>query len=122
MFNRNNQYQNNQFQNDMSSYPSYNSSSRLDNFNTTNIVKVTSLDEAIMRTVVRPSDMVYFNQGKDEFYNVRVDMNGNKSWQTFTFTVPNNDEDLPVRKSDLAVFDERLKVLEDKIKVVPENG
>ena len=115
MFNQNNQYQN--------GTPVFNTqNSRFDNFCNTNVFKVTSLDEAIMRTNTRPSDMVYFNQGKDEFYNVRVDMNGNKSWQTFAFTVPNNNEDLPVRKSDLAAFDERLKALEDKIKVVPENA
>lgn len=83
----------------------------------TNVYKVTSLDEAIMKTNVRNSEMVWFNQGKDEFYCVRVDINGNKSWQIFTYSMPNVNANIPVMKSDYDVLVSRLEALEAKIGV-----
>jgi hypothetical protein len=81
----------------------------------TNVYKVTSLDEAIMKTNARNSEMVYFNQGKDEFYCIRVDMNGNKTWQIFTYTIPNNNVNVPVMKSEYDALVARFNALEAKL-------
>lgn len=81
----------------------------------TNVIKVTSLEEAVMQTTRRPSDMVYFNQDKDEFYNVKVDYDGRKSWAIFTYTVPNPDVNTPVSKADIAGLVARVDALEAKI-------
>lgn len=82
----------------------------------TNVYKVTSLDEAIMKTNTRNSEMVWFNQGRDEFYCVRVDMNGNKTWQVFTYTVPNVNTNVPVMKPEYDALVARLEALENKFK------
>lgn len=87
----------------------------------TNVYKVTSLDEAIMKTNTRNSEMVWFNQSKDEFYCVRVDMNGNKSWQIFNYTIHSTNSNVPVMKSDYDALVARLEALEAKFKEVPAN-
>lgn len=81
----------------------------------TNVVKVTSLEEAVMQTTRRPSDMVYFNQDKDEFYNVKVDYEGRKTWATFTFALPNPEANAPITKADFSSIVERVSALEAKI-------
>ena len=81
----------------------------------TNVIKVTSLDEAIVQTNRRPSDMVYFNQDKDEFYNVKVDYDGRKSWATFTYTVPNPDANAPASKAEVSALAERISAMESKL-------
>jgi hypothetical protein len=81
----------------------------------TNIVKVTSLEEAIMRTTVRPSDMVYFNQDKDEFYNVKIDYEGRKTWATFPYSIPNSDVNVPASKADILGLTSRIEALEAKL-------
>lgn len=87
----------------------------------TNVFKVTSLDEAIMKTNARNSEMVYFNQGKDEFYCIRVDMNGNKTWQVFAYSTPNVNANLPVMRADYDALVARLDTLEAKLKEVGTN-
>ena len=84
----------------------------------TNVLRVTSLDEAIMKTNARNSEMVYFNQSKDEFYNVRVDMYGNKTWQTFPYSIPNTGNNIPVSRADFDAFVARFEALEAKFKEV----
>lgn len=81
---------------------------------TTNISKVTSLEEAIMRTNTRNSEMVYFNQSRDEFYNIRVDINGNKSWQIFVYNVPNPNVNVPASRADVDALTQRIEKLEQK--------
>ena len=49
-----------------SAYPAYGSASRSYPF--TNVAYVTSLEEALIRTTQFNSDMIYFNQDKNEFY------------------------------------------------------
>ena len=82
---------------------------------TTNVIKVTSLDEAIMQTTRRPSDMIYFNQDRDEFYNVKVDYEGRKTWATFIFSLPNPMENTPVTRADFSALVEKVNALEAKI-------
>ena len=79
-----------------SNFNSYNYSSQLES----NIIRVTSLEEAIMRTPNRPCDVVFFNQDKDEFYRVKVDYYGKKIWSTFNFSAPNNEDFAPVTRSE----------------------
>lgn len=86
-----------------------------DGFGNTNVYKVTSLEEAIMKSNMRPSETVYFHQTKNEFYNVRVDVNGNKSWQTFTYNIPNPVENTSVSKADFDALAARIAVLEGKL-------
>lgn len=78
----------------------------------TNVYKVTSLEEAIMKSNSRPSETVYFNQSKNEFYNVRIDVNGNKTWQTFVYNVLNSTDDFQISKSDFDALVARVAKLE----------
>ena len=78
----------------------------------TNILRVTSLDEAIMKTAGVGSDVVYFDQSKDFFYRVKVDQYGNKSWKTFSFSFSDAVSDGPAMKSDINEILSRLEALE----------
>lgn len=81
----------------------------------TNVFRVTSLDEAIMKTNARGSEVVYFHQTKDEFYVVRVDVNGNKFWQTFPYSVPNANVNAPVNRAEFDALAAKLAELETKL-------
>ena len=54
----------------------------------TNKIYVTSLDDALSRPAPRGSEMVYFHQDANEFYVVKTDVDGRKSWMGFTYLVP----------------------------------
>lgn len=54
----------------------------------TNVAYVTSLEEALIRTTQFNSDMIYFNQDRNEFYRVRVDTEGRKGYLTFVYNLP----------------------------------
>lgn len=80
-----------------------------------NVAYVTSLEEALIRTTQFNSDMIYFNQDRNEFYRVRVDTNGRKSYLTFVYSLPeqmtqtNND-------ANYASLVARIEALEKLIK------
>lgn len=74
----------------------------------TNMYLVTSLEEALMKTTVPNSDMVYFHQDQNLFYRVKVDLEGRKSWAQFSYIVPDVSRSVPATVGD-------LKDLEDKI-------
>ena len=76
----------------------------------TNITLVTSLEEAIMRTNARPSDMVYFDQGKDILYRVRVDMDGKKYWKEIPILV-NQDGNSYVNRLEFDALSEKVNKL-----------
>lgn len=82
----------------------------------TNIVYVTSPEEALMRSNQRNSDNVYFNQDKAEFYRVKVDTEGRKMWQSFSYNMPDPDATAPAFKSDLTGIMERIARLEALLK------
>lgn len=88
----------------------------------TNVIKVTSLEEAIMQSVTRSSETVYFHQEKPEFYNVRVDINGIKSWQTFKYSVPGTAPIEPVSKEMYDALEARISALENITKEASENA
>lgn len=98
--------------------PIYNYTSQMN----TNVYRVTSLEEAIMRTTARPSDMVYFNQDKDEFYRVKVDIEGKKCWATFMFTAPKPIQPVPVDSSEIEALKERLRIIEDRLLIKKEDN
>lgn len=87
----------------------------------TNVLRVTSLEEAIMRTSTAGSDVVYFHQDKDVFYRIRVDMNGNKTWKAFAFTVAEGDaSSASVSRNELTPLVERISELERRLNEMKE--
>lgn len=87
----------------------------------TNIIRVTSLEEAVMRTTTRNSDMVYFDQDRDVFYRVRVDWDGKKTWAEFQFTLPAIQDTTPVSKNDFQALVTKVDQLEAMLKEA-QNG
>lgn len=82
----------------------------------TNIQYVTSLEEALSRSYTRGSENVYFHQDQQVFYRIRVDADGRKYWQEFTYSTPKPSEDtIPVVKSDLTDIVERLQRIENYV-------
>lgn len=79
----------------------------------TNIMYVTSPEEALIRTDRRNSDVVYFDQDKNVFYRVRVDMDGRKSWAQFSYNTPNAETTAPATKEDILQLSERITRLEE---------
>jgi hypothetical protein len=82
-----------------------------------NIIKVTSLDEAIMRTNLRNCEMVYFDQNGKTFYIVRVDGVGNKSWNIQSYdniSNTNPNPTIPATKDDILALTARIEALEKK--------
>ena len=89
----------------------------------TNAIFVTSLEEALIKTTERNSDMYYFHQDKFEFYRVKVDMEGRKSWAIFHYNAPNQEDSIPATKADILALTERLEALESakEVKVAPRS-
>jgi hypothetical protein len=86
----------------------------------TNIVRVTSLEEAIMRTTQPGSDMMYIHQDKDVLYRVKVDFDGKKSWGEFPIVVPNQADTTPATKADINAVLARIEALEARNNVSEE--
>ena len=82
---------------------------------TGNVIRVTSIEDAIMRTNQYGSEMVYFHQDKNVFYLVKMDMNGRKTWQEFPFTVPNQNDVVPATKGDMQTLLARIEAIEAKL-------
>lgn len=79
---------------------------------TTNKIYVISLEDALSRSAPRGSEMVYFHQDRNEFYVVKTDVDGRKSWLGFPYSLPNQDENTPATKADLKDVLTRLERLE----------
>lgn len=80
----------------------------------TNKIYVTSLEDALNRMAPRGSEMVYFHQDANEFYVVKTDGDGRKSWMGFNYTIPNPDTNTPATKADLKELLARIERLECK--------
>ena len=90
-----------------------------------NIIRVMSLDEALMRNNVPGSENVYFDQDRDVFYRVRTEWDGRKLFGTFSYGAEQPVAPVPPTPApDLGAFETRLKALEEKVfpKEVVENG
>lgn len=81
-----------------------------------NISLVMSLEEAIYKSTVKNSDNVHFNQNVDEFYRVKVDSEGRKSWQIFPYGRADQNLNTPATKADILALSDRLDRLEGKQK------
>lgn len=92
--------------------PHYNTYQPRVQFNT-NVAYVTSLEEALIKTNMYNSDMIYFDQDKNVFYRVKVDQEGRKTWAQFQYNMPNQGDNVPATKEDIRVLTERIKALED---------
>lgn len=88
----------------------------------TNVQKVISLDDAIMRSNIRNSEMIYLNQSNNEMYVVRVDVNGNKSWQTFIVSLQQYNDATHVSPADFIALCARVDALEGKNSEVTNNA
>lgn len=80
----------------------------------TNKIYVTSLEDALNRMSPRNSEMVYFHQDANEFYVVKTDADGRKTWMGFAYSIPNQDATTPATKADLNAIIARLEKLESK--------
>lgn len=80
----------------------------------TNKIYVTSLEDALNRAASRGSEMVYFHQDANEFYVVKTDADGRKSWMGFQYVIPNQDANTPATKADINSLIERIEKLEGK--------
>ena len=89
-------------------YNSYTAQPRLNS----TVVVVTSLEEALIRTSECNSDMVYFHQDKNEFYRVKVDSEGRKSWAAFPYSLHNQEDTTPATKADIRDLVTRVEALE----------
>lgn len=90
-----------------------------------NIIRVMSLEEALMRNNVPGSENVYFDQDRDVFYRVRTEWDGRKLFGTFSYGPEQPVAPVtPTPAPDLSAFETRLKALEEKVfpKEVAENG
>ena len=65
----------------------------------TNIVFVTSAEEAVMRTP-NDADMVYIHQSKPVMYRVIADMWGRKSVAEYPYIVPTPENSAPVTRAE----------------------
>lgn len=80
---------------------------------TSNVITVTSLEEAIMRSTTRNSDMTYFHQDQNIFYRVKVDMEGRKTWAQFNYNVPDPNTNVPATRADIQALADRIVKLEN---------
>lgn len=87
----------------------------------TNVILVTGIEEALMKSTERNSDYVYFNQDKPVFYRVKVDGEGRKAWQEFPYNMPDTSLSLPATQSDIAKLNERLERIEKMFNKETEN-
>lgn len=99
-----------------SGYSDY-SQNRYDGFsqNTSNVEYVTSLEEALMKCNLRPSDKVFFHQDLPVFYRIKVDAYGKKTWAQFKYGVSEDASEIPATKADLQSLTERITALESKL-------
>lgn len=86
----------------------------------TNKILVTSLEEAINKATERYSETYYFDQNKPVFYIIRVDMNMVKSWLEVPYTLPNQEQNTPATKADIAGLEAKLKAMEATVKAMEQ--
>ena len=95
-----------------------NSQSNFNSFNNrsqSNIIMVTSLEEALYRTTERGSDMLYVHQTESVFYRVKVEHDGRKTWSEYPYNVPSPNDTRPVTKSEFDALLEKVSALEKKL-------
>ena len=84
----------------------------------TNIEFVTSLNEALIKTGMRGSDMLYMDQNRPVLYRVKVDEAGIKSYLELPYALPDQANSTPATKADIQMLLERLETVEKSISQV----
>ena len=80
----------------------------------TNVSMVTGLEEALYKSNAKNTESIHFHQSLPEFYRIRVDNFGQKTWQTFTYESPKANNDTPVTRADFDALVQRIERLENK--------
>ena len=88
---------------------------------TTNVELVTSLEEALFKSNMRNSDMLYLDQNKPVIYRIKVDMNGAKSYATLPYTLPNQADSTPATKADIQALMSILGEVTGRLDVLEKN-
>lgn len=82
----------------------------------TNVQYVTSLEEALSRSNTPNTENVYFHQDAQIFYRVKVDYDGRKYWQEFSYDgVKTPENNKPITQADLTNIVERLNRIEEYV-------
>ena len=79
----------------------------------TNIQYCTSLEEALSRCNTPNTENVFFHQDQMLFYRIKVERDGRKYWQGFSYLPNEAVDNTPVSRQDLLNFDNRLKTIEN---------
>ena len=87
----------------------------------TNIELVTSLEEALFKSNLRNSDMLYLDQNRPLIYRVKVDVNGVKSHATLPYTLPNQVDSTPATKADIQALTLTLQEISEKVSLLEKN-
>lgn len=80
----------------------------------TNIQYVTSLEEALSRSNTPNTENVYFHQDAQIFYRVKVDYDGRKYWQEFSYNTKQVDN-RPLVRQDILELENRIRNLENML-------
>lgn len=80
------------------------------------IMYVTSLEEALSKCINRNAESIYFRQDLPIFYRIKVDNDGRKYWQEFSYALAEKSGNTPVTQQDLSEINKRLSDIENKLK------
>ena len=80
----------------------------------TNVILVTSADEAVMRTP-NNADMLYCDQSRPVFYRVVSDAFGRKSIAEYTYTVPDANSTQGVSRTEFDALVKKVQELTDSV-------
>lgn len=81
----------------------------------TNIERVTSLEEALFKSNTRNSDTVYFDQNKPVIYRIKVEIDGTKSYAILPYTLPEQANNAPATKAEVEALAAAVQELSIKV-------
>lgn len=81
----------------------------------TNVILVTSADEAVMRTP-NDADMLYIDQNRPVMYRVVSDMWGRKSLAEYPYIVPNSEQSANVTREEFNALVAKVDALTNPVK------
>lgn len=82
---------------------------------TTNVDLVTSLEEALYKSNIRNSDMLYLDQNKPVIYRIKVDLGGAKSYVILPYTLPDQASNAPATKADIQALAVTIDTLTSRL-------
>lgn len=78
----------------------------------TNVLPVTSLQEALSKNCELNSEIYFRDQSKPVFYVIRTNDRGYKEWAEIPYSISNSPDNSPATRADVAAIVERLVMLE----------